>query len=89
MTIPLLYFRGKHCLNCSNFLDRYTFIDVFNGGRRLTWLEARALLHPHMQFNAESFGATSPLSAAQRMLRNLISIGRKKIFWLVEPVDAS
>ena len=42
----------------------------------MSWEEARGLLPAHTQFSADSFAVASPFSAALRMIRNLISIGK-------------
>jgi hypothetical protein len=42
----------------------------------MNWDEARGLLPAHTQFSADSFAVASPFSAALRMIRNLISIGK-------------
>jgi hypothetical protein len=43
----------------------------------MNWDEARGLLPAHTQFSADSFAVASPFSAALRMIRNLISIGKE------------
>ena len=54
--------------------NRFTFIDAFNGGREMTGHQARNV-SPHLASQDEVYQVAGPLSVAQRMLRNLISIG--------------
>ena len=55
--------------------QRYSYIDVFNGGQRLTATEALEQLGPELVQPDNIFHVATPVEAAQRMLRNLISIG--------------
>ena len=57
--------------------DRFTFIDAFNRGREMTGQQARNMT-PHLISQDDVYQVASPLSVAQRMLRNLISIGKIK-----------
>ena len=57
--------------------DRFTFIDAFNRGREMTGQQARNMT-PHLVSQDDVYQVASPLSVAQRMLRNLISIGNIK-----------
>ena len=57
--------------------DRFTFIDAFNRGREMTGQQARNMT-PHLVSQDNVYQVASPLSVAQRMLRNLISIGNIK-----------
>ena len=54
--------------------NRFTFIDAFNGGREMTGHQARNM-SPQLSYQDEYYQVAGPLAVAQRMLRNLISIG--------------
>ena len=56
---------------------RFTFIDAFAGGRQMSEEEARELV-PHLVVAQDSYQVAGPLAVAQRMLRNLISIGASR-----------
>jgi len=56
---------------------QFTFIDAFDGGKQMTWSQAREMV-PHLVTQEDSFGVAEPLAVAQRMLRNLISIGASR-----------
>lgn len=56
---------------------KYTFIDAFEGGRQLSGQQAREMV-PHLVTQEESYQVAEPLAVAQRMLRNLISIGASR-----------
>ena len=55
--------------------ERYSYIDVFHGGKRLNCSQAKALLSAELVNARDVFLVASPVDAARRMLRNLISIG--------------
>jgi len=56
---------------------KFTFIDAFEGGRQMTGSQAREMV-PHLVTQEENFVVAEPLAVAQRMLRNLISIGASR-----------
>ena len=56
---------------------RFTFIDAFAQGKQMTEHEARAMV-PHLVVQDESYAVAGPMAVAQRMLRNLISIGSSR-----------
>jgi len=56
---------------------KFTFIDAFEGGRQLSGHQAREMV-PHLVTQEESYQVAEPLAVAQRMLRNLISIGASR-----------
>merc|ERR1719495_999421 len=56
---------------------QFTFIDAFDGGKQMTTFQAREMV-PHLVTQEDSFGVAKPLAVAQRMLRNLISIGASR-----------
>ena len=56
---------------------RFTFIDAFARGKQMTEHEARAMV-PHLVVQDESYAVAGPMAVAQRMLRNLISIGSSR-----------
>jgi len=56
---------------------QFTYIDAFDGGKQMTTFQAREMV-PHLVTQEESFGVAKPLAVAQRMLRNLISIGASR-----------
>ena len=53
----------------------YTYIDVYSAGKRLTKQQALNLLGQDFALNQQLFKIASPLQAAHRLLKNLISIG--------------
>ena len=54
---------------------KYTFIDAFDRGKQMTKIQTRDLV-PHLVIPEISYNVAEPLAVAQRMLRNLISIGK-------------
>jgi len=56
---------------------KFTFIDAFDGGRQLSGAQTREMV-PHLVTQEDSYQVAEPLSVAQRMLRNLISIGASR-----------
>jgi len=56
---------------------KFTFIDAFEGGRQLSVAQAREMV-PHLVTPEDSHQVAEPLAVAQRMLRNLISIGASR-----------
>jgi len=59
--------------------NRFTFIDAFSGGRELTGQQARNInMAPPLTAQDDVYQVAGPLAVAQRMLRNLISIGASR-----------
>jgi len=56
---------------------QFTFIDAFDRGKQMTGFQAREMV-PHLVTQEDSFGVAKPVAVAQRMLRNLISIGASR-----------
>jgi len=54
---------------------RYSYIDVFNGGKQMSRNEALAMIGEEVVQPENVFEVANPISSAQRMMRNLISIG--------------
>ena len=54
---------------------QYTYIDVFHAGKRLNKQQALNLLGQDYIFDQDTLRIATPLQAAHRLLKNLISIG--------------
>ncbi len=58
---------------------KFTYIDVFKKGARMQESETSELLPPvGIALEPDYFHVATPLQTAQRMLRNLIAIGKSK-----------
>merc|ERR1711915_924530 len=55
--------------------EMYTYIDVYNRGKRLNSFQARQLIGSELLNSDNIFLVATPIDAGKRMLRNLISIG--------------
>ncbi|XP_060594764.1 F-box only protein 21-like isoform X2 [Ruditapes philippinarum] len=57
----------------------YTYIDVFNGGKFLSYGQLHTALNvPETLINLNNMKITSPVQVLERMIRNLIAIGREQ-----------
>lgn len=57
-------------------IEQYTFIDVFNGNFNMSYERLLQSLSPGISINSEHCKSCTELDVLQRMMRNLISIGK-------------